>query len=222
MAFNVTVYEYENTDYVAQPIEEEPFAKIIRTPAEEKKKLPPPDLKPSDKIIDDDQEFKEDPVPEPIDTEVKVDTQILKPASPLVINTKPKPPAITPLEDDDVEDMEFIVVEDMPRFPGCEKPEMTKAEKQSCANKTLLEYIYKNIEYPKMASRNGIEGTVVVDFVVEKNGQITDVNIRKEIGGGCGNEVVRIVKGMPEWVPGKQRNEKVRVRFTMPVKFQLQ
>ena len=72
-----------------------------------------------------------------------------------------------------------------------------------------------------MASTNGIEGTVVLDFIVEKTGKISNVEILKEIGGGCGNEVVRVINGMPDWIPGKQRGREVRVRFKLPVKFTL-
>lgn len=222
-AFNFTVYEYENKDYITI-VETEPiFEKVVRTPREEKKKLPPPDLKTSDKFIDDDHEFREDPLPELIDTEVNIDTQQMKLVVPVVINKKPKPPVIIPVgEVEDTDDMEFIAVEEMPRFPGCENSEMTKKEKKACADKALLEYIYSNINYPKMASVNGIEGTVVLKFIVGKKGEISKINIVKEIGGGCGNEVVRVVNKMPNWIPGKQRGREVKVRYMLPVKFDLQ
>ena len=222
-AFNFTVYESESKPINLIPMETEIDTEVIRTPRDEEKKLPTPDLKTSDNFIDDNVEFKEDPMPEPIDNEVNIDTQQIRPVAPIFTIKKPAPPKIDPVEVvDDPGDIEFIVVEEMPRFPGCEGSDFTKKEKKACADKALLEYIYKNIRYPKMASSNSIEGTVVLDFVVEKNGQISDVNIKKEIGGGCGTEVVRVVNKMPDWVPGKQRGREVRVRYMLPVKFKLQ
>ncbi|MBC8173775.1 MAG: energy transducer TonB, partial [Chitinophagales bacterium] len=69
---------------------------------------------------------------------------------------------------------------------------------------------------------NGIEGTVYVQFVVEKDGSITDVKVVRGIGGGCNEEAMAKVKAMPKWTPGKQQGKPVRVSFTLPVKFKLQ
>lgn len=222
-AFNYTVYEYENVNYETGTIEKDIFEPIVRTPRESKPKFVPPVLKPTDNIIPEDHEFVEDPLPEPIDTELKIDTQMVhQPALPIFVK-KPKPSVdLQPKTIVETEPPIWTVVEDMPRFPGCEAKGFSKEEKAACANEALLKYIYSKIKYPEIASKNGIEGTVVLDFVVEKTGEITDIQIRKEIGGGCGKEVVRVVKGMPEWIPGKQRNNEVRVRFTLPVKFTLQ
>ena len=102
----------------------------------------------------------------------------------------------------------FIVVEDMPEFIGGEKK--------------LYEYLGNNMVYPQIAKEAGIVGEVHITFVVEKNGNITDVRILRDIGGGCGEEAVRVVKAMPNWKAGKQRGKAVRVQFNLPVKFTLQ
>lgn len=82
--------------------------------------------------------------------------------------------------------------------------------------------IGKNLKYPKAAERMGIEGKVFVQFVVDKDGSVTDVQVLKGIGGGCDEEAVRIIKEGPKWNPGKQRGRAVKVRMVIPVVFQLQ
>ena len=202
LAFNVTVYEYENKSYITEIAEDVFVEKMIRTHQEKKKKLPPPDFKLSDNIIDEDPDFIEDPLPDPIDTEVNVDTQIIRPR-PLVKMERTKPVVIVPAVEEESGNEPFIIVEDMPRFPGCEDVGLTKKEKKTCADKALLKYIYSKIKYPIIASQNGIEGTVVLDFIVEKTGKISNIKILKEIGGGCGNEVLKVVNDMPDWTSGQ-------------------
>ena len=102
----------------------------------------------------------------------------------------------------------FTVVEKNPSFPG-------GVEK-------LYEYLGKNISYPQMAKEAGVKGKVYVQFVVEKDGSITDVNVMRGIGSGCDKEAIRVVKNMPKWEAGEQRGKKVRVKFTLPVVYQLQ
>ena len=114
----------------------------------------------------------------------------------------------------------------MPRFPGCDDEGGNNAEKYACAQKKLLEYVYKNVKYPAIARENGIQGGVVVQFIVEKDGSITDIRIARDIGAGCGEESLRVVESMnnmpQKWTPGKQRGKSVRVQFTLPIKFKLQ
>ena len=86
----------------------------------------------------------------------------------------------------------------------------------------MLKYLYKHIKYPKIARENGIEGMVVIQFIVGKDGKISDAKIVREIGGGCGKAALDVVEEMPEWIPGKQRLRNVNVRFNLPVKFKLQ
>ena len=108
----------------------------------------------------------------------------------------------------------------MPRFAGCENVHK-KEERDQCSQQKLLEFIYSNIKYPQLAKETRIEGVVVVQFVVEKDGSITDVKVVRDIGGGCGEEAMRVVKMMPKWIPGKQRGRPVRVLFNLPIRFQL-
>ena len=102
----------------------------------------------------------------------------------------------------------FEVVEQMPSFPG--------------GDKALLEYLSNNIKYPVVAQENGVQGRVVVSFVVEKDGSITDVNVVRSVDPSLDKEAARVVKSMPRWIPGKQNGSAVRVKYNVPVSFKLQ
>lgn len=119
----------------------------------------------------------------------------------------------------------YKVVEEMPRFPGCEALDTSLQVKSQCAQQRLLAFIYQNIVYPIEARREGNEGTVVVSFVVEKDGFISNPRIVRDIGGGCGEEALRIISAMNQsgvrWTPGKKDGKPVRVQFNLPVKFKL-
>jgi len=119
----------------------------------------------------------------------------------------------------------FMIVEDPPRFPGCEHLELSKFYKENCAERKLNEYVYGNLRYPEEAIKKFIEGKVIVQFVIDKDGTIDDVKIVKDIGGGCGEEVVRVIENMNKlskrWKPGKQRGRNIRVKYTLPVRFNL-
>ena len=101
----------------------------------------------------------------------------------------------------------FQVVETQPEFPG------GMAE--------LMKYLQKNIRYPKVCKEQGLQGRVIVQFVVNADSTITDVNVVKPVNPYLDQEALRVVKAMPKWKPGKQRGEPVRVRFTLPVTFRL-
>jgi periplasmic protein TonB len=112
-------------------------------------------------------------------------------------------------EEESAEEVQiFMVVESMPEFPGGEA--------------ALYKYLAENIKYPLMAKESGIQGRVFVTFVVERDGSVTDVRVLRGIGGGCDEEAIRVVEGMPKWTPGKQRGKSVRVQYNLPVKFTLQ
>lgn len=119
----------------------------------------------------------------------------------------------------------FKVVEEMPRFPGCEDSVGDEKMKKDCADRKMLEFIYKNIKYPKEARDKGIEGMVVVSFIVEKDGSVTNAEIKRDIGGGCDEEALRVINLMPaqnlRWIPGKQQGQPVRVLFNIPIRFKL-
>lgn len=120
----------------------------------------------------------------------------------------------------------YTVVEEMPRFPGCEQLDTTIAIKHKCSEQSLLNFIYQNVRYPLEANQNGIEGTVVITFIVEPDSTISDAQIVKDIGGGCGLEAMRVVSQMNDigvrWVPAKKDGKAVRVKYTLPVRFKLE
>lgn len=101
----------------------------------------------------------------------------------------------------------YVFVSEYPEFPGGEE--------------ALNKYIEDNLRYPVKAREECISGTVVVRFVVEKDGSVSNVGILREIGGGCGAEAKRIVEGMPKWKPGRQSGKPVRTEFTLPILFRL-
>lgn len=131
-------------------------------------------------------------------------------------------PALT-LKSDEEEGI-LHVTEVPPRFPGCDSVADAAALK-TCSENKLLQYLYGKIKYPEYALQHSIEGRCVITFVVEKDGKISHAKILKDIGGGCGEEALRVVHSMNElpqpWIPGKHKGEVVRVRFNLPVKFQL-
>ena len=83
-------------------------------------------------------------------------------------------------------------------------------------------YLRDNIHYPTVAAENGVQGRVVVGFVVERDGSITDVNILRGVDPSLDREAMRVVKSMPKWTPGKQNGSAVRVKYQVPVSFRLQ
>ncbi|KAA3632877.1 MAG: TonB family protein [Bacteroidetes bacterium] len=120
----------------------------------------------------------------------------------------------------------YEVVEMAPRFPACEGLDTTIAVKQKCAEQQLLAFLYQNINYPFEARRQNIEGTIVLRFVVEMDGTISNSEVMRDIGGGCGEEALRIVNAMNglgiRWVPGQHKGQDVRARYVLPVRFKLQ
>lgn len=110
-------------------------------------------------------------------------------------------------EAEEIEEEIFTVVETQPQFPGGED--------------SLYNFIYSNLRYPQVAKDNAIEGRVFLTFVVEKDGSITNVKIKRDIGGGCGHEAKRVVEMMPKWIPGKQNGKPVKVQFNLPIIFKL-
>lgn len=108
----------------------------------------------------------------------------------------------------EVENKVFDVVEQMPSFPG--------------GQQALMDYLSNNVKYPVVAQENGVQGRVVVSFVVEKDGSITDVKVVKSVDPSLDKEAARVVKSMPRWIPGKQNGSAVRVKYNVPVSFRLQ
>ena len=102
----------------------------------------------------------------------------------------------------------YDVVEQMPSFPG--------------GSKALMEYLDKNIKYPVSAQKNLLEGRVILQFIVDKKGRLSDIKVVKKVEPSLDAEAVRVVKAMPRWNPGMQNGEAVKVRYTLPVNFRLQ
>ncbi len=107
----------------------------------------------------------------------------------------------------DGEEEVFVVVEEPPHFPG--------------GDSALYMYLCMNLSYPDAARENKIEGMVVVLFVVEKDGSVSNVRVLRDIGGGCGEAAVEVVKNMPRWEPGRQAGKAIRTQFSLPLKFEL-
>ena len=102
----------------------------------------------------------------------------------------------------------FTVVEQMPSFPGGEA--------------ALMQYLSKNIKYPPFAEENNIQGRVICTFVVERDGSVSDIRIARSVDPSLDKEAIRVVSGMPKWIPGRQNGQSVRVKYTLPVTFRLQ
>ena len=125
----------------------------------------------------------------------------------------------------------FDMVEQMPSFAGCTY-EVTvrtadgqiKKQQKTCPEGQggLFQFLADHIKYPAIAEENGVQGRVIVTFVVERDGSIADVNVVKSVDPGLDKEAVRVTKSMPNWNPGKIKGEPVRVKYTMPVTFRLQ
>jgi len=108
---------------------------------------------------------------------------------------------------EEVAEKPFEVVEQAPAYPG--------------GVEELMKYLSKNIKYPTVAQENGVQGRVIVRFVVSKTGAISDVTVVRGFDAACDKEAVRVVKSMPKWLPGKQDGVAVPVYFTLPVTFKL-
>ena len=115
------------------------------------------------------------------------------------VKAEPKP---------EVENKVFDVVEQMPSFPG--------------GPSALMQYLSSNIKYPVVAQENGVQGRVVVSFVVERDGSITDVQVARSVDPSLDREAQRVVRNMPRWIPGKQNGQAVCVKYNVPVAFRLQ
>lgn len=101
----------------------------------------------------------------------------------------------------------YDVTEQMPNFPG--------------GMSQLKSFIQNNLHYPVDAVKDGTEGRVILTFVVEKDGSLTDIKVAKSVSPSLDKEAVRIVKSMPEWIPGKHEGKKVRVKYPLPISFKL-
>lgn len=164
---------------------------MVADVTQQKKRKPPPPAPPEIEIVEDDVDVDED---QPDIKEVDMDQ-----------NTAMNLPEGK--EEAKEDDKIFMVVEDSPTFPGGEGE--------------MMRYISNNIEYPQMEKENGIEGQVVVNFVVNEDGSISNIKILKGITKGLNEEAKRVIKTMPKWEPGEQRGKPVKVRVNLPIRFSL-
>ena len=116
------------------------------------------------------------------------------------------PPAVVEEEEESSQQI-FTVVETMPEFPG--------------GQGALLQYLAKSIKYPVIAQENGIQGRVVLSFVIEKDGRLTNIQVLQTPDRSLSEEAIRVLNKSPKWSPGKQRNQVVRVKYTLPVDFRV-
>lgn len=194
LAFEYKSYD-ERTIDLMQRTADDITEEII--PITEQKPPPPPPPPPRQvtvlQVVEDDVEV-EDKIEINVDVDQHTEIEVYI------------PPVI---QDEEIQEAEiFTVVESMPEFPG--------------GPQAMMEFIARNIKYPPMARESGIQGRVFVNFVVEPNGSVTNVNVLRGIGGGCDEEAIRVVETMPKWTPGRQRGKAVRVSFNLPVRFTLQ
>ena len=118
----------------------------------------------------------------------------------MLYHKKPKPAPTTPKDT-----VVFMVVEEMPEFPG--------------GMSGLMEYLRDNLKYPVKAKEKKIEGRVTAAFVVSRDGSIRDVQIVRGVDPDLDAEAIRVIKSMPNWKPGKQRGKNVAVKYTLPINF---
>lgn len=223
LAFQWEVQVPDNSDYEIVDAGEMDIIENLPPRTKEKKKaLPPPPLikTVSTEIEDIDVVFTPEPV---IET-----TEIIKKSNPdaptiqPVVKKEIKKIVIKKPEPKKQEEPPIVFfAEQMPRFPGCEAEGLSDRELKKCAEKEFFAFLSKELHYPTMAREAGVKGTVVVQFVVNEDGELSDIEIVKDIGAGCGRESVRVAKKMPKWIPGKQRGQPVKVRMRLPIKFKL-
>jgi len=157
-------------------------------------KPPPPPPKPKmAKPVESKQEVEDD-----IPDDIVIDPSTIEISE---IDIPEDEPFVEPFEED------FIFVESMPEPKG--------------GLQSFYDFINKNLRYPSMARKLGVEGKVFVEFVVDKSGELVRIKILKGIGSGCDEEVMRVMKKAPAWNPGKQRGVPVNVRKTLPIYFKL-
>ncbi len=193
VSFNYKSYGKRTVNLVQRKADNTPEDIV---PITEQKVKPPPPPPPKQttqiKIVSNDIDVKDDIE---IDADANMNTQVEE--------------YTPPVEEEDVQEQQiFMVVEQMPSFPG--------------GMGALMKYLATHIKYPELAKESGIQGRVFINFVVEPDGSIDHVKVLRGIGGGCDEEAVRVVKSMPKWNPGKQRGKPVRVSFNLPVKFTLE
>jgi len=195
------VYAYEALNVEDEDDEEIPITEQLKTPPP-----PPPPPPPAPEVIEvvEDEEEVEETVIESTETD---EDEIIE-VEEVEIEE----------EFDDV-DVPFAVIEDVPIFPGCEK--VAKSERRKCFQEQMNKHIRKNFRYPEIAQEMGIQGRVYVNFIISKDGSISNIRMRGP-DKNLEKEAQRIISKLPNMTPGKQRGRAVRVPFSIPITFRLQ
>ena len=192
------VYDYEALIIDDDDDEDVPITEQLKTPPP-----PPPPPPPAPEIIEviEDEEEIEETVIESTETDEEEIIEVVE--------------VIEEYEDIDVP---FAVIEDVPIFPGCER--VNKSERRSCFQDQMNRHIKRNFRYPEIAQEMGIQGRVYVNFIISKNGNITNIRMRGP-DKNLEKEAERIIAKLPRMTPGKQRGRPVRVPFSIPITFRL-
>ena len=192
-------YGYEALNVEDDDDEEIPITEQIKTPPP-----PPPPPPPAPEVIEivEDEEEVEETVIESTETDEEEIVEIVE------------------VEEEEVDiDVPFAVIEDVPIFPGCER--VKKSERRNCFQERMNKHIRRNFRYPEIAQEMGIQGRVYVNFIISKDGSITNIRMRGP-DKNLEAEAQRIISKLPKMTPGKQRGRPVRVPFSIPITFRLQ
>ncbi|NJN26050.1 MAG: energy transducer TonB [Cyclobacteriaceae bacterium] len=185
---------YDDGSQVNLSAQAEDFEDLMDIPQTQQPPPPPPKkLQPEIIEVPDEEEIEED-IEIDLDVEMTESTVIEE----VVFDQAP--------EEEEAEQI-FTIVEDQPTPEG--------------GMAAFYQFVQKNLKYPAQARRMGIEGKVFVQFVVDKDGSLTEVQAVKGIGAGCDEEAVRVIEEAPKWKPGKQRGRSVKVRMILPITFKL-
>ena len=188
-----------NGDMLVDDEEDVPITEQLKTPPP-----PPPPPPPAPEVIEivEDEEEVEETVIESTESDEE-----------MVIED------IVVEDDFDDIDVPFAVIEDVPIFPGCES--VAKSQRRACFQEQMNKHIRKNFRYPDIAQEMGIQGRVYVNFIISKDGTITNIRMRGP-DKNLENEAARIIGRLPQMTPGRQRGRAVRVPFSIPITFRLQ
>ncbi|MBL6877132.1 MAG: energy transducer TonB [Flavobacteriales bacterium] len=188
-----------NGDMLVDDEEDVPITEQLKTPPP-----PPPPPPPAPEVIEivEDEEEVEETVIESTESDEE-----------MVIED------IVVEDDFDDIDVPFAVIEDVPIFPGCES--VAKSQRRACFQEQMNKHIRNNFRYPDIAQEMGIQGRVYVNFIISKDGTITNIRMRGP-DKNLENEAARIIGRLPKMTPGRQRGRAVRVPFSIPITFRLQ
>lgn len=205
--FEFTTREYKDNSqiYAAAPVvSEEEYTPPPTQPIFTAAPPPPAESVETPEILDivDD---NTDIVEEKVETSEATNDAIAGPSAPVSGPVMAGPPVATAEEGDEGEI--FEVVEQSASFPG--------------GDDALYKWLGKNLRYPASANEQGIQGRVIVAFVINRDGSIVDPKVMRSLDPACDKEALRVIKSMPKWTPGKQRGKTVRQRYVLPVMFKL-